>query len=157
MLKSFFPSPMLNKSILEIKRPAQDFARPVGFSLCWSRCRSVGLRVGQAETRPRPVYGDRSMVRDVIRLDADPSNPCVLESFDRLMDMASQFRHVRFSGVDIGTYMTRCLRSATQPYWMLAPAGNSINMQFRSRRGVPIPTLISRFSMSRSHSVGLTV
>jgi hypothetical protein len=35
------------------------------------------------------------------------------------MDMASLFRHVRFSGVDIGPYITRCFRSA-HPYWLLA-------------------------------------
>ena len=37
----------------------------------------------------------------------------VLDLVDRLMDMASQFRHVRFSGVDIGACMTRCCHSAT--------------------------------------------
>ena len=50
----------------EAQRATQDFARPLGFSLRRSRHRSVSLRAGQAETRPRPLHGDRSMVSDFI-------------------------------------------------------------------------------------------
>lgn len=53
------------------------------------------------------------MVRTFIEFDLDSSHPCMSDMLGRVMDMASQFRHVRFSGVDIGTYMARCFRFAS--------------------------------------------
>lgn len=60
-------------------------------------------------------------------LTFNPSNPCILDSFDRVMDMASRFRHVRFSGVDIGTYMIHYLFSASSTLFLARSRGLTLS------------------------------
>ncbi|KAH0834109.1 hypothetical protein J3R83DRAFT_11397 [Lanmaoa asiatica] len=88
-------------------------------------------------------------------LNPSDYSPCMLDSSERLMDMASQFRHVRFSGVDIVPIATRHphpsahfeILDVTQPF--RRPDGV---MDFVHARSVSLATSHSWYPLPFHHS-----